>query len=66
MLVLLLLFLFGALILSAGMILLPYRIRFLRRLDRMAFLVATLFSSAVGAMLVGGSGAFLCLALLGG
>jgi hypothetical protein len=65
-LLLLLLFAFGALMLSAGLILLPYRIRFLRRLDRMAFMVSTLFSSAIGALLVGSSGAFICLSLLGG
>jgi hypothetical protein len=63
---LLVLFGFGAAILAAGLIVLPYRRRFLRRLDRNAFLFSTLFSSGVGALIVGGSGAFLCLSLLGG
>jgi hypothetical protein len=56
----------GAAMLAAGMIVLPYRRRFQRRLDRNAFMVSTLFSSGIGALIVAGSGAFLCLALLGG
>ena len=66
MLLLLGLFAVGATMLSAGLIVFPYRRRFLRRLDRTAFLFSTLLSSGLGALLVGGSGAFLCLALLGG
>jgi hypothetical protein len=57
---------FGALMLSAGLLVLPYRRRFLRRVDRTAFLFSTLLSSSLGALLVGGTGAFLCLSLLGG
>ena len=66
MLVLLVPFLLGAVMLTAGLIVLPYRRRFLRRVDRTAFLFSTLLSSSLGALLVGGSGAFLCLAFLGG
>ena len=65
-LLLILMFLVGALMLAAGLIVLPYRRRFLRRLDRHAFLFSTLLSSGLGALIVGGSGAFLCLSLLGG
>ena len=66
MLVLLVPFTLGALMLAAGLIVLPYRRRFLRRLDRNAFLFSTLLSSGLGALIVGGSGAFLCLSLFGG
>ena len=66
MLLLLLIFGFGALMLSAGLIVLPYNRRFLRRVDRTAFLFSTLLSSGLGALIAAGSGAFLCLSLLGG
>ena len=59
-------FLVGAAMLAAGLIVLPYRRRFLRRLDRNAFLLSTLLSSGLGALIAGGSGAFICLSLLGG
>lgn len=49
----------GALMLAAALVLWPYRIKFLRRVDRLAFLLSTAVSGLLGAALAGGAGAFL-------
>jgi hypothetical protein len=64
MLLLLIAFAAGAVCLSAAILVFPYRIRFLRRADRVAFLVSTTVSGAVGAALASTAGALLCVSLI--
>ena len=61
---LLLPFAFGGLLLAAAIAVWPYRVRFLRKADRLAFLVSTGASGLIGATVAGASGALLCLGLL--
>ncbi|TMJ12583.1 MAG: hypothetical protein E6G94_13430 [Alphaproteobacteria bacterium] len=53
----------GGVALAAAILVFPYRIRFVKRVDRLAFILCSLLSGVVGAAMVGSSGAILWMSL---
>jgi hypothetical protein len=58
------LFILGAILVMAAVVVFPYRVKYLRTWDRRAFIAVTVFTGMTGAIIVTLSGALMLLSIL--